>query len=215
MSPRPCAQRSHADVRRRAELAQHGSEVLRTARGVTATPSLASTCRFHFGQFCRITPLRRRTRADQARATQASPEASRQRHDDVVGINRAGPTFFRRDSAASTSLSPKIYLAPFRIAAFIQPRPVIQNHPGIGPAWLACKLLAVLPQRALSRRSLWCRQGRRHSVKTPRGSEPDGQFVAPVRPSRSEPNKCWGLAVLSPPAARPCRGIQAYPAPNR
>ena len=174
--PRPCGQRSHADVRRRAEFAQ-------------------------------------RTRAH--RAAQESPPASRQRHDDVVGINRAGLTFFRRDPGSVHIVISEIYLAPFRTAAFIQPRPVIQHHPGIGPAWLACKLLADLPQRAMSRTRLWCRQGRRHSVRTPRGSGPDGQFVAPVRPSRSDPNKCWGLAVLSPPAGRPCGGIQAYPAPNR
>ena len=174
--PRPCGQRSHADVRRRAEFAQ-------------------------------------RTRAH--RAAQESPPASRQRHDDVVGINRAGLTFFRRDPGSVHIVISEIYLAPFRTAAFIQPRPVIQHHPGIGPAWLACKLLADLPQRAMSRTRLWCRKGRRHSVRTPRGSGPDGQFVAPVRPSRSEPNKCWGLAVLSPPATRPCGGIQAYPVPNR
>jgi hypothetical protein len=209
-SPRPCGQRSHADVRRRAELAQHGSEVLRKAHGDTE-PRLDLPR--PFGQFCRLAPLRRRTRAH--RAAQESPPASRQRHDDVVGINRAGLTFFRRDPGSVHIIISEVYLAPFRTAAFIQPRPVIQHHPGIGPAWLACKLLADLPQRAMSRTRLWCRQGRRHSVKTPKGSEPDGQFVAPVRPSRSEPNKCWRLAVLSPPATRPCGGIQAYPAPNR
>jgi hypothetical protein len=187
-SARPCGQRSHADVRRRAELAQHGSEVLHKARGFTAPSSLALTSA-SIRPVLQARALRRRTRAHQARAAQASPAASRQRHDDVVGINRAGLTFFRRDPGSVHIMISEVYLAPFRTAAFIQPCPVILHHAGIGPAWLPCKLLADLPQRPYAERNM-APGVSTELARAPRHSVPDGQFVAPVRLSRSEPNKC-------------------------
>jgi hypothetical protein len=41
--------------------------------------------------------------------------------NDVVGINRAGLTFFRRDPGSVYIIISDVYLAPFRTAAFIQP----------------------------------------------------------------------------------------------
>jgi hypothetical protein len=202
MSPRPCAQRCHADVRRRAELAQHGSEVLRTARGVTATPSLASTCRFHFGQFCRLTPLRRLTRADQARAAQASPEASRQRPDDVVGINRAGPTFFRRDPGSVHIISPRSISRHFAKQPSFSCVSLISIILGSG-RMARLQTVRRLTATAISRREydagsadgtwLGLRDTRDPTASWSRQSD---------RRGRSETN-ARALAVLSPPAARP------------
>ena len=143
-SPRPCGQRIHAGVRRRAELAQRGSEVLRKARAITATPSLALTCRVHSASSAGSRPAPANLSTSGSRGPSVSSSFSATA-DDVVGINRAGLTFFRRDPA-SAHIS-EVYLAPFRKAAFVQPCPAYQHHLGIGPGWLAFKLLADLPQR--------------------------------------------------------------------
>jgi hypothetical protein len=157
MSPRPCGQRSRADVRRRAELAQHGSEVLRNARGVTATPSLALNVPRPFGQFCRLAPLRRRTRAPRARAAQASPAASRQRHDDVVGINRAGLTFFRHDPGSVHIISPGSISRHFAKQPSFSRAPVISIILGLGQHG---SLASCSPtyRNGHKPNGIWCRQ---------------------------------------------------------
>jgi hypothetical protein len=201
--------------RRRAELAQHGSEVRRKARGVTATPSLASTCRFHFGQFCRLTPLRRRTRADQARAAQASPEASRQRMTtwsaSIVRVRRSFVAIQQRPHHYLRDLSRAISHSSLHSAA--------PGHPE--SSWDRASMARLQAARRFTATGLEPEESMVPAGSTALGKDserlgtrrPVGRASPTVEVGAKRMAGGWPCSVLWQPGLD--QGLQAYSAPNR